>query len=431
MLMKKINVLIIGSGGREHALVKAVKRSPMLERLVCAPGNGGIAEDCEVVFVAADDIAGIVKLAKDGKFDLVISGPEVPLSMGLADALRAEGIAVYGPNKNGAILEASKAFSKNLLKKYNIPTAAGENFTDFDAARKYIESAPFDVVIKASGLAAGKGVIIPETKAQAIEAAREMLEGGAFGESGREIVVEEKMEGEEASIMLMVCGKDYVMLPPSQDHKRVGEGDTGLNTGGMGAYAPAAVATEAVLRDVRENIIRPTLDGLIKEGIDYRGTLYVGIMITKTGAKVVEFNVRFGDPECQVLMPLIESDALEVLNDIANGRLDASKVKIADKFAAIVVVCAGGYPDKYRKGDAISFPAKSEIPEGCWIIHAGTSLKDGRILTSGGRVLGMVGTDATLQGALDKAYALCAKTSFDGAFYRRDIAHRELERQRK
>lgn len=431
MLMKKINVLIIGSGGREHALVKAVKRSPMLERLVCAPGNGGIAEDCEVVFVAADDIAGIVKLAKDGKFDLVISGPEVPLSMGLADALRAEGIAVYGPNKNGAILEASKAFSKNFLKKYNIPTAAGENFTDFDAARKYIESAPFDVVIKASGLAAGKGVIIPETKARAIEAAREMLEGGAFGESGREIVVEEKMEGEEASIMLMVCGKDYVMLPPSQDHKRVGEGDTGLNTGGMGAYAPAAVATESVLRDVRENIIRPTLDGLIKEGIDYRGTLYVGIMITKTGAKVVEFNVRFGDPECQVLMPLIESDALEVLNDIANGRLDASKVKIADKFAAIVVVCAGGYPDKYRKGDAISFPAKSEIPEGCWIIHAGTSLKDGKILTSGGRVLGMVGTDATLQGALDKAYALCAKTSFDGAFYRRDIAHRELERQRK
>lgn len=431
MLMKKINVLIIGGGGREHALVKAVKRSPMLERLVCAPGNGGIAEDCEVVSVAADDIAGIVKLAKDGKFDLVISGPEVPLSMGLADALRAEGIAVYGPNKNGAILEASKAFSKNFLKKYNIPTAAGENFTDFDAARKYIESAPFDVVIKASGLAAGKGVIIPETKAQAIEAAREMLEGGAFGESGREIVVEEKMEGEEASIMLMVCGKDYVMLPPSQDHKRVGEGDTGLNTGGMGAYAPAAVATEAVLRDVRENIIRPTLDGLIKEGIDYRGTLYVGIMITKAGAKVVEFNVRFGDPECQVLMPLIESDALEVLNDIANGRLDASKVKIADKFAAIVVVCAGGYPDKYRKGDAISFPAKSEIPEGCWIIHAGTSLKDGRILTSGGRVLGMVGTDATLQGALDKAYALCAKTSFDGAFYRRDIAHRELERQRK
>ena len=429
--MEKLNVLIIGSGGREHALVKAVKKSSMLGKLVCSPANGGIAKDCDVANVKADDIDGIVALAKSGGFNLVISGPEVPLSMGLADALRAEGIAVYGPNKNGAILEASKAFSKNFLKKYNIPTAAGENFTDFEKAKAFIENAPFDVVIKASGLAAGKGVIIPDTKAEAIEAAREMLEGGAFGESGKEIVVEEKMEGEEASIMLMVCGNDYVMLPPSQDHKRVGEGDTGLNTGGMGAYAPAAVATESVLDDVRSNIIKPTLAGLQSEGIDYRGTLYVGIMITKNGAKVVEFNVRFGDPECQVLMPLIESDALELINDIANGNLDVSKVKIADKFAAIVVMCAEGYPDSYRKGDVISFTPEADIPENCWIIHAGTKLVDENIVTAGGRVLGMVGTDATLQGALDKAYALCKTTSFEGGFYRRDIAHRELARLNK
>ena len=318
---RKLNVLVVGGGGREHAIVKAIKNSPMLGRLVCAPGNGGISRDCEVAGIPAEDIEGIVNFAKDGSFDLVISGPEVPLSMGLADRLRGEGIAVYGPNKNGAILEASKAFSKAFLKKYSIPTARGENFTDFEKASEYIKAAPCGVVIKASGLAAGKGVVIPESKEEAVKAAREMLEYGVFGDSGREIVVEEKMEGEEASIMLMVCGDKYIMLPASQDHKRVGDGDTGLNTGGMGAYAPAAVVTERVLSDVRENIIGPTLAGLKAEGIDYRGTLYIGIMITKDGAKVVEFNVRFGDPECQVLLPLIKSDALEIFNDHEGSHL--------------------------------------------------------------------------------------------------------------
>ncbi len=428
MKKEKLNVLVVGSGGREHAIIKAIKNSPILEKLVCAPGNGGISRDCQTVNVSAEDVEGIVKLAVDGSFDLVISGPEVPLSMGLADELRAKGIAVYGPNKDGATLESSKAFSKNFLKKYNIPTAAGENFTDADKAEEFIRNAPFDVVVKASGLAAGKGVVIPETREEAIAAAREMLEGGAFGDSGKEIVVEEKMEGEESSIMLMVCGDKYIMLPASQDHKRVGEGDTGLNTGGMGAYAPAAVATETVLDDVRKNIIKPTLAGLIAEGIDYRGTLYVGIMITKVGAKVVEFNVRFGDPECQVLMPLIKSDVLEVLNDIANGELDESKVEISDGFAAVVVMCASGYPEKYRKGDVIKFPSDSEIPEGAWIIHAGTKESDGEIITSGGRVLGLTGTDSTLTGALKKAYWLCDNVSFYGAMFRRDIAHRELAR---
>lgn len=428
---KKLKVLVIGSGGREHALVKAIKKSPMLERLVCAPANGGIALDCETVpSLSAEDVKGIVDYAKKEAFDLVVCGPEVPLSMGLADALRAESIAVYGPNKNGAILEASKAYSKSFLKKYSIPTAEGENFKDFAKAKEYIENAPFNVVIKASGLAAGKGVVIPDTKAEAIEAAREMLEGGAFGESGSEIVVEEKMEGEEASIMLVVCGDKYVMLPASQDHKRVGEGDTGLNTGGMGAYAPAAVATEAVLDDVRKNIIAPTLAGLKAEGVDYRGTLYVGIMITARGAKVVEFNVRFGDPECQVLMPLLESDPLELLNDVAKGELNPANIKIHSGFAAIVVVCAEGYPNAYRKGDEISLPETSAIPEGASVIHAGTKAVNGKIVTAGGRVLGLVGRDATLEGALAKAYALSDKATFAGAFFRRDIAHRELARRK-
>ena len=425
---RKLNVLVVGGGGREHAIVKAIKNSPMLGRLVCAPGNGGISRDCEVAGIPAEDIEGIVNFAKDGSFDLVISGPEVPLSMGLADRLRGEGIAVDGPNKNGAILEASKAFSKAFLKKYSIPTARGENFTDFEKASEYIKAAPCGVVIKASGLAAGKGVVIPESKEEAVKAAREMLEYGVFGDSGREIVVEEKMEGEEASIMLMVCGDKYIMLPASQDHKRVGDGDTGLNTGGMGAYAPAAVVTERVLSDVRENIIGPTLAGLKAEGIDYRGTLYIGIMITKDGAKVVEFNVRFGDPECQVLLPLIKSDALEIFNDIANGLLDATKVRISDGFAAVVVMCSEGYPGKYKKGAPISLPSDSEIPDGAWVIHAGTKSVGSDIVSSGGRVLGLTGTGDTLTEALDKAYSLCKKVSFDGAFYRRDIAHRELKR---
>lgn len=424
---KKLKVLVVGSGGREHALVLALKRSPKLGELVCAPGNGGIERDCKVVQISAEDVDAIVEYAKNGRFDFVICGPEVALSLGLGDKLRAAQIPVYGPSKNGAILEASKAYSKSFLKKYAIPTAEGRNFTDADSAEAYIKNAPFDTVIKASGLAAGKGVVIPETREEAIAAAREMLEGGAFGDSGKEIVVEEKMEGEEASIMLMVCGDKYVMLPASQDHKRVGEGDCGLNTGGMGAYAPAAVATPEVLDAVRKNIVVPTLAGLIKEGVDYRGTLYVGIMITKQGPKVVEFNVRFGDPECQVLMPLLESDPLELMYDIAIGKLDASKVKIADGFAAVVVMCAAGYPSKYAKGDVIELPQKTA--PNSQIIHAGTKKSGDQIVTAGGRVLGLTGFGKTLEEALKNAYSLADVVKFKGGFFRRDIAHRELERR--
>ena len=425
-MSNKLKVLVIGSGGREHALVKAIKKSPMLGFLACTPGNGGIALDCETPNISVSDFDGIVSYCLDNAIDLVVCGPEVPLAGGLADELRSRGVAVYGPNKSGAMLEASKAFSKDFMKKYGVPTAAYENFKDFESAKAFIENAPFDVVVKASGLAAGKGVIVPAGKAEAVEAAREMLCGDSFGESGKQIVVEEKLEGEEASIMLMVCGKNYVMLPPSQDHKRVFDGDKGPNTGGMGAYAPAAVATESVLKDVRENIISPVLDGLCKEGIDYRGTLYIGIMITKSGAKVIEFNVRFGDPECQVLMPLVESDVLEALNDIALGRLDPSLVKIRKGYAATVVMCAGGYPQNYRKGDEITLP-DIEDPD-TYIIHAGTKISGGKLVTNGGRVLDMTAVADTLEAALEKAYALCAKASFAGAFYRKDIGYRQLRR---
>lgn len=421
-----IDVLIIGSGGREHAIVKAVKNSKLLRRLACTPANGGIAQECETFSIPAEDIDGIVNLVENQKFSFVICGPEVPLSLGLADILREKGIPVYGPNKNGAMLEASKAFSKNFLRKYNIPTAKGENFKNFLDAEKYIKNCGHEVVIKASGLAAGKGVVIPSNTNEAISAAKEMLENGIFGDSGKEIVIEEKMFGEETSIMLMVDGEKYIMLPPSQDHKRVGEGDTGPNTGGMGAYAPADCATEKVLHDVTENIIKPTLKALKTEGIDYRGTLYIGIMITPQGSKVVEFNVRFGDPECQVLLPLIDGDVLKIMYDIALGKLDSSIVKIKNQYAVVVVMCAEGYPNQYKKGDEISFP--SNIPEDSYIIHAGTKLNNGRIFTNGGRVLGATACGKTLEEALSKAYQICNSTKFNGAFFRRDIAHKQLSR---
>ncbi len=425
-----LKVLVVGGGGREHALVKALKKSPLLESLECAPGNGGIARDCPCVPILASDVDSLAGYAVSRAFDLVVIGPEIPLSMGLADRLRSKGVAVYGPNRDGAMLEASKAFSKDFMKRNNVPTAEGEKFSDFSEAEKYIRSVPFDTVVKASGLAAGKGVVVPSDRDGAVFAAKKMLDDGAFGDSGREIVVEEKMEGEEASIMLVVCGKNYVMLPASQDHKRVGDGDTGLNTGGMGAYAPAAVATPEILRMVRERIVEPVLAGLAREGIDYRGTLYVGIMVTKSGPKVVEFNVRFGDPECQVLMPLIESDALKLMYDVALGKLDADSVKISEGYSAVVVVCAKGYPGPYKKGDVVTLPADGDIPESSWIVHAGTKAEGGKILTAGGRVLGLVGCAPTLEGALGRAYKLADMVGFDGAFYRRDIGGRQLRRQR-
>jgi len=426
--MTKLNVLIIGSGGREHALVKAVRDSKMLNRLVCTPANGGIAKECETKNIAVESIQEILDFCKSEKINFVICGPEVPLSLGLADTLRANNIAVYGPNKDGAMLETSKSFSKHFLKKYNIPTAAGESFSDFAKAKEFIEKAPFDVVVKASGLAAGKGVIIPDTKAEAIEASRQMLEEKSFGESSSEIVVEEKMIGEEVSIMLMVCKDKFIMLPPSQDHKRIGERDTGLNTGGMGAYAPASVLTPSAKDDVINNIVKPSLSALIAENIDYRGTLYVGIMLTDAGAKVVEYNVRFGDPECQVLMPLINGDALELMYSIAIDDFNDANFSIKNEYSATVVMTAKGYPEAYEKGKAISLP---QDKKDAYIIHSGTKQdSSGQILSNGGRVLCATAIAPTLEGALEKAYELCDKTNFDGVYFRRDIAHRQLSRNK-
>ncbi len=423
----KLDVLILGSGGREHALLKACLRSPRVAHVRVAPGNGGMALEAECLEVDVNNSAAVLELVRQTGTNFVIVGPEVPLAAGVVDILEDSGIPAYGPRAAGARLEASKAFTKDFLFRHKIPTAASATFDALAPALAYVRQQPVPIVIKASGLAAGKGVVIALTHAEAEAALRDMMEAKIFGASGDEVVIEEFMQGEEASIMLMVCGEDYLMLPPSQDHKRVGEGDTGLNTGGMGAYAPTTVVTAEVERRLREEIIVPTLRGLKADGIDYRGTLYVGIMVTSIGPRVVEFNVRFGDPECQVLMPSLETDPVQIMEDIALRRFKASAVKLRPGATIIVVLAAGGYPGEIRKGDVISLP--TQLPEGVDIVHGGTKrLPGGQVVTTGGRVLGVVAHGKTLAEAAERAYSVVPQIHFEGCYYRRDIGYRQLRR---
>ncbi len=427
MTEKSLRVLIIGSGGREHALLKACKASPLVAAVSVAPGNGGMEQEAICYPLNVTDVPAIVALAKRLDSNFVIVGPEAPLSVGAVDALLAEGIPVYGPTKAGAVLEASKTFTKDFLMRHAIPTAWGKKFTSSEEAVEFLADQKFPIVIKADGLAAGKGVIIAEDYDAACSAVYDMLDEKCFGNAGSEILIEEFMAGEEASIMLMVSEDKYVMLPASQDHKRVGDGDTGPNTGGMGAYAPAPVVTPEIEKAVVSKIVEPTLKGLLADGIRYRGTLYVGIMITAEGPKVVEFNARFGDPECQVLLPLLKTDPVQLMYDCATGTLDPAKVEFKDGFNIIVVLAAQGYPSTPRKGDVISFPGK--LPEGTAILHSGTEREDsGDIVTAGGRVLGVVAHGETLAGAARNAYALIEKVHFEGMHFRRDIGARQLKR---
>lgn len=426
-MSEKLKVLVVGSGGREHALLRACKRSPLVSDVFAAPGNGGMAADAHCFGVGVGDLDGMVALAREQGVTLAIVGPENPLCDGLVDALQAAGIPAYGPDKASAQLEASKDFTKNFLFKYNIPTGASESFTELAPALEYLRTQPCPIVIKASGLAAGKGVIIAQTQDEAEAALRDMLEGNKFGEAGATVLVEEYLDGEEASIHCMIGNGQYLMLPASQDHKRVGEGDTGPNTGGMGAYAPAAVVTPEIEQQVRERIVEPTVAGLQAEGLDFRGTLFIGIMIVNGVAKVLEFNVRFGDPETQVLLPLLETDPVAIMRDIAHGTFTPQEVKIRDGYAMVVVMAAGGYPEVYRKGDEIAFP--DTLPDNADIIHAGTKLVDGRIVTNGGRVLGVTGYGASLKEAAATAYGLVDQVTWQDANFRRDIGHRQLKRE--
>jgi phosphoribosylamine--glycine ligase len=369
----------------------------------------------------------MVALAQAQGIGLVVVGPEVPLSLGLVDALAAVGIPAYGPNAAGAQLESSKAFCKDFFAKHNIPTAAYGNFTEIAPALAYLKEHPAPIVIKASGLAAGKGVIMAETQNEAIAAVKDMLEGDAFGSSGKEIVIEETLYGEEASIHVIASGEDFVCLPPSQDHKRAGEGDTGLNTGGMGAYTPTSRVTPAMQAEIEDKVIKPTLAGLKADGIDYRGTLYAGLMLTDQGVKVLEYNVRFGDPETQVLLPMVADDLVPVLLASAKGESLPTKLQFHKGAAIVVVLAAGGYPGSYAKGNPITFPDK--LPASTAVVHAGTTRDpDGTIRTAGGRVLGVSGQAPTLKAAADLAYKVCDQVDFKDKILRRDIGHRELSR---
>lgn len=423
----KLTILVVGSGGREHALVQMCLASPMSERVMAAPGNGGMANEVDCFELAVEDTAGIVDLAKREGVGLVIVGPEVPLSLGLVDALAEVGIPAYGPTKDGAQLESSKAFCKDFFARHKIPTAEYATFTEVAPALEYLESHPAPIVIKASGLAAGKGVMMAETREEAVSAVKAMLEGDAFGNSGKEIVIEETLYGEEASIHVIVSGEDFLSLPASQDHKRAGEGDRGLNTGGMGAYTPTSKVTPAMLEAIESEVIRPTLAGLKADGIDYRGTLYAGLMLTDKGVKVLEYNVRFGDPETQVLLPMVDDDLVPVLLASAKGEALPEKLQFKAGSAIVVVLAAGGYPGSYAKGNPIAFP--DSLPANTAVVHAGTKrAEDGTIETSGGRVLGVSGQAPSLKAAAELVYSVCDQIEFDDKYLRRDIGHRELNR---
>ena len=417
-----MKILVVGGGGREHAIIKKIKENKDVTEIFALPGNGGIAADATCVNIKATDIDGIVKFASENAVDYAIVAPDDPLVLGCVDALEAKGIPCFGPEARAAIIEGSKAFSKNLMKKYNIPTAAFEIFSDLDRALEYLKTAPIPTVIKADGLALGKGVIICQTREEAIEAVREMMAEGKFGDSGKTVVIEEFLEGPEVSVLAFTDGKCVVPMISSMDHKRVGDGDTGLNTGGMGTIAPNPYYTPEIAERCMKEIFLPTVGAMVEEGRTFKGCLYFGLMITKNGPKVIEYNCRFGDPETQVVLPLLESDLLTVMKAVTEEKLSSTPVKFASKSACCVIMASGGYPESYPKGFEITIP--EEIQDKVYV--AGAELKDGKVVTSGGRVLGAVEIADTLKEAVDGAYALVDKISFENAYYRHDIGQRAL-----
>ena len=419
-----MNILVIGSGGREHALCWKLSESPQTEQIYAIPGNPGMGASAAI---ALEDHAAILRFVKEHEIGLVVVGPEVPLMNGLVDELEAAGIRAFGPRANAAEIEGSKSFAKDLMKKYGIPTARYEVFTAAEPARAYIRQEGAPIVVKADGLAAGKGVIVAMTEQEALDAVDAIMEDHSFGDAGARVVIEEFMEGEEASLLAFTDGTTIRPMISAQDHKRAYDGDRGPNTGGMGTYAPAPVMTPEMTERAVEEILKPTIAAMAMEGRVYRGCLYLGLMVTADGPKVVEFNARFGDPETQVVLPLLDSDLVAIMCACADGTLADVPIRWKDGAAVCVVLASGGYPGHYEKGQEIHGLADAEAM-GALVFHAGTAMKDGKLVTNGGRVLGVVGRGADISSAVDAAYAAAAKISFKDAYYRKDIAHRALER---
>ncbi len=422
-----MRVLVVGGGGREHALCWTIAASPLIEALFCAPGNAGIARDAVCVPIAADDIGGILRFVRDERIDFVVVGPEAPLVAGLVDRLEDTGVKAFGPTAAAARLEGSKAFTKDLCARHGIPTAAYGRFTDLRAAEAFIEDRPLPVVVKADGLAAGKGVTIAETLDEARAAAREMLADRRFGAAGEEIVIEEFLAGEEASFFALVDGETALPLAAAQDHKRVGDGDTGPNTGGMGAYSPAPVVTEEVAERIMARIVRPTVSAMKAEGVPFRGVLYAGLMIEDGEPRLLEYNVRFGDPECQALMVRLASDLLPALVASADGVLDMFDLRWHDDAALTVVMATKGYPGAYPKGSAIRGLEGLSASEDVNVFHAGTKEEDGTILAVGGRVLGITARAPTIAAAQRLAYRAVDRIDWPEGFCRRDIGARAID----
>ena len=418
-----MKIMVVGSGGREHAIIKKLKESAEVEKIYALPGNGGMAADAECVDIGATDIDGIVRFAKDGHIDYAVVAPDDPLVLGCVDALEAVGVPCFGPRANAAIIEGSKVFSKNLMKKYGIPTAEYEVFDSADAALAYLETAPIPTVIKADGLALGKGVIIAQTREEAKSAVSEIMLDKKFGKSGNRIVIEEFLTGPEVSVLSFTDGKTVVPMVSSMDHKRAHDHDEGLNTGGMGTVAPNPYYTDEIARVCMETIFLPTVRAMNAEGRTFRGCLYFGLMLTPNGPKVIEYNCRFGDPETQVVLPLLKSDLLSILRACRNGTLAETAVQFSDEAACCVVMASRGYPEHYEKGFAITMPA--EVAAHTYV--AGAKCEGEKLLTSGGRVLGVTATAADLKSAVKKAYERVERVHFDNAFYRHDIGQRALE----
>ena len=420
-----MKVLVIGGGGREHAVCKKLAESKLVTELLCAPGNAGIAQVARCVpGVKATDVEAIVALAKEEKVDFVCVTPDDPLALGGVDALEAAGIPAFGPSAYAAQMESSKVFSKNLMRKYGIPTAKSETFTDMDAALAYIDEQGAPIVVKADGLALGKGVIVASTVEEAKQAVVDMMQGGKFGKSGARVLIEECMFGREVTVLCFCDGKTIVPMVASQDHKRVFDGDKGPNTGGMGAFAPSPLYTADIAERPVNEILVPTVNAMNAEGFTFKGVLYVGLMLTKDGPKVVEYNARFGDPETQVVLPLLDSDLMEIMMAVRGQKLDTLNIQWKQQSAACIILASGGYPGKYEGGKVITGMDEAEAA-GATVYHAGTKLDDGHFVTAGGRVLGVTAMGDTLRGAVDAAYTAARKIHFEGAHMRSDIGSRD------
>lgn len=418
-----MRILVIGRGGREHAIIWSLKKSEKVKEIFCAPGNGGIAEIAECVDIREDQFEEISQYVHDNDINFVVIGPDDPLAAGIVDFLEAKGILVYGPRKNAAIIEGSKVFTKNLMKKYNIPTAAYETFENYDEAVAYLHKQGAPIVIKADGLAAGKGVIVAHSVEEAEKALKEIMVDKVFGAAGTQVVIEEFLQGQEMSLLAFVDGNIVRPMTPSQDHKPVFDNDLGPNTGGMGTYSPLPHISQSVIDEAIATILKPTAEAMVKEGRPFRGVLYAGLILTETGTKTIEFNARFGDPETQVILPRLETDLLDIFLATVNGRLEEMDIRWSEEAAVCVILASGGYPGTYSKNLPIT--GLKDIKDSL-VFHAGTALKDGQLVTNGGRVLGVVGRGKTIKEAREQAYRDAERIHFEGKQYRTDIAKKAL-----